>query len=95
MSILIGTSVWHYRHWIGPYYAPKMPGKEFLARYVQDFSTVASNNSFYRLPSPEDLADRRKAAPTDFRFAISTAVATAALASGKIPTTQSSLRSSQ
>jgi uncharacterized protein YecE (DUF72 family) len=70
MSILIGTSGWHYRHWVGSYYPPRMPAKEFLAHYLRDFRTVEINNSFYRLPAEEVLAGWREAVPAGFRFAV-------------------------
>jgi uncharacterized protein YecE (DUF72 family) len=70
MSILIGTSGWHYRHWVGAYYPPKTPAEEFLARYRLDFPTVEINNTFYRLPSPEVLAGWRETVPAGFRFAV-------------------------
>jgi uncharacterized protein YecE (DUF72 family) len=70
MSILIGTSGWHYRHWVGSYYPPRTPADAFLALYRRDFPTVEINNSFYRLPSPETLARWRDAVPARFRFAV-------------------------
>jgi uncharacterized protein YecE (DUF72 family) len=70
MSILIGPSGWHYRHWVGAYYPPKTPAEEFLARYRLDFPTVEINNTFYRLPSPEVLAGWRETVPAGFRFAV-------------------------
>ena len=70
MSILIGTSGWHYRHWVGAYYPPKTPAERFLAHYQQDFPTVEINNTFYRLPSAETFAEWRDTVPPDFRFAV-------------------------
>jgi uncharacterized protein YecE (DUF72 family) len=70
MSILIGTSGWHYRHWVGTYYPPKTPARLFLDLYLRDFATVELNNSFYRLPAPEALAQWRDAVPARFRFAV-------------------------
>jgi len=68
MEIRIGTSGWHYKHWIGTYYEAKQPQK-MLARYVQDFDTVEINNSFYHLPSARALKEWRASTPHDFRFA--------------------------
>jgi uncharacterized protein YecE (DUF72 family) len=70
MSILIGTSGWHYRHWVGSYYPPKTPAEEFLPLFAQDFPTVEINNTFYRLPSPEVFAAWRDSVPPAFRFAV-------------------------
>lgn len=70
MSILIGTSGWHYRHWVGDFYPPKTPSRLFLNHYLKLFPTVEINNSFYRLPSETALESWRDAAPSSFRFAV-------------------------
>ena len=70
MAILVGTSGWHYRHWVGDYYPPGTPPRLFLDRYLRDYPTVEINNSFYRLPSPEALALWRDSVPARFRFAV-------------------------
>ncbi len=49
-SINIGTSGWHYQHWIGPFYPEDLEKSKMLDYYIQYFSTVEINNSFYRLP---------------------------------------------
>lgn len=70
MTLLIGTSGWHYRHWVGSYYPPDTPPRAFLEHYLRDFRTVEINNSFYRLPSPDTLALWRDAVPGRFRFSV-------------------------
>ncbi len=67
--IHIGTSGWHYKHWVGPFYPEGTPARGFLAHYVQHFATVEINNTFYRLPKPETMAAWRDEVPKDFRFA--------------------------
>src|SRR6185295_19142613 len=49
-DIRIGTSGYHYKHWRGPFYPPKISSDEMLEFYSQQFNTVELNNSFYRLP---------------------------------------------
>lgn len=68
-EIYIGTSGWHYGHWIGPFYPEGTDPADFLALYVSKFCSVEINNSFYRLPKPETLAEWRDAAPEGFVFA--------------------------
>lgn len=68
-EIRIGTSGWHYKHWIGRYYPERCPASKMLAHYQQDFDTVEINNSFYRLPTPSALENWRDSTPPDFRFA--------------------------
>ena len=67
--IHIGTSGWHYNHWIGPFYPKHTPSAEFLGIYTQHFHTVEINNTFYQLPSHDTLIDWRKGTPKQFLFA--------------------------
>jgi uncharacterized protein YecE (DUF72 family) len=66
--IHIGTSGWHYRHWVGPFYPPGMPASRYLGFYREHFAAAEINGSFYRMPSNETLAAWRDAVPKDFRF---------------------------
>src|SRR5579884_695533 len=68
--IHIGTSGWHYKHWVGTFYPPKMPASKMFAFYQQYFDTVELNNSFYRLPTPEAFMAWRDAAADKFIFAV-------------------------
>ena len=67
--IHIGTSGWHYPHWVGPFYPQNLPSREFLSYYAQSFQTVEINNTFYHLPSPETREAWRKGTPKRFLFA--------------------------
>lgn len=67
--IHVGTSGWHYNHWIGPFYPKHTPISGFLSFYSQRFQTVEINNTFYHLPTHETLTEWRKATPNDFLFA--------------------------
>jgi len=51
-DIRIGTSGFHYKHWIGRYYPAGIKPANMLAHYLRDFDTVELNNTFYRLPRP-------------------------------------------
>jgi uncharacterized protein YecE (DUF72 family) len=66
----IGTSGWHYKHWVGRFYPAGTRPNEMLALYSTAFDTVEVNNSFYRLPTPEAVAEWRAAVPEGFRFAV-------------------------
>jgi uncharacterized protein YecE (DUF72 family) len=68
--VWIGTSGWHYKHWLGAFYPPKTPAAGMLAYYSQFFDTVEINNSFYRLPPESALADWRDSTPPGFLFAM-------------------------
>jgi len=67
-EIRIGTSGWHYDHWVGPFYPDGMKADDFLAFYAERFDAAEINNSFYQLPSAETLAHWRDTVPAGFRF---------------------------
>lgn len=68
-TIYIGTSGWHYPHWIGPFYPAGMTSDEFLPYYVRHFSTVELNTTFYHLPLPTTIKHWDRLTPETFRFA--------------------------
>jgi uncharacterized protein YecE (DUF72 family) len=69
-KVYIGTSGWHYKHWVGPFYPEKTKPKEFMKFYLQYFKTVELNNPFYHLPSKETFIQWRKQTPKDFLFSV-------------------------
>ena len=69
-KIHIGTSGWYYIHWVGPFYPRGLPSRKFLEYYMASFSTVEINNTFYRLPNKETMANWRDATPKGFLFAV-------------------------
>jgi uncharacterized protein YecE (DUF72 family) len=68
-EIHIGTSGWHYAHWKGSFYPRDMKPGDFLTYYGAHFSAAEINNTFYRLPARETLADWREITPRGFVFA--------------------------
>lgn len=66
----IGTSGWHYQHWVGRFYPAGMRPSSFLPYYAGRFATVEINSSFYRLPATKTLNAWRKESPAGFLFAI-------------------------
>jgi uncharacterized protein YecE (DUF72 family) len=69
MSVYVGTSGWHYKSWVGPFYPPTLPSEAMLAFYARIFGTVEINNSFYRLPADDVLCRWSDATPPEFVFA--------------------------
>ncbi len=69
-QIWIGTSGWHYKHWVGNFYPERLPSSRMLAEYIQHFNTVELNNTFYKLPTQNGLLTWRESTPPDFRFAV-------------------------
>jgi len=68
--IHVGTSGWHYAHWLGPFYPPELKSREMLRFYGQRLKTVEINNSFYHLPSAETFRLWKRESPRDFIFAV-------------------------
>jgi uncharacterized protein YecE (DUF72 family) len=69
-KVHIGTSGWHYKHWLGPFYPADLPDREMLGFYAKQFDTVEINNSFYHLPAIATFNSWRDNTPKDFLFAV-------------------------
>ncbi|HEX3685160.1 MAG TPA: DUF72 domain-containing protein [Bryobacteraceae bacterium] len=69
-DIRIGTSGWHYKHWLGNFYPLRTPASKMLAYYFERFDTVELNNSFYHLPKRPALESWRDSTPEGFCFAV-------------------------
>lgn len=70
MNVHIGTSGWHYKHWIGPFYPSDMRPPKMLRWYAERFDTVEINNSFYRLPASTAFETWCRETTPDFCFAV-------------------------
>ncbi|HHH42427.1 MAG TPA: DUF72 domain-containing protein [Chloroflexi bacterium] len=70
MSILIGTSGFSYKDWVGPVYPPDLPRADWLRFYAQEFPTCELNFTFYRIPSPRTLAQIADKVPQGFLFSV-------------------------
>ncbi len=68
--VWVGCSGWAYRDWRGVLYPEKLPQREWLARYAEEFGTVEINNTFYRLPKVEAVKGWVDQTPPSFRFAV-------------------------
>ncbi len=69
-KIYIGTSGWHYKHWIGRFYPEKISAKEQFEFYTKHFNNVEINNSFYKLPPREVFEGWYQYSPKKFTFII-------------------------
>ena len=70
MTVIIGTSGWHYQDWRGGFYPGGLPTRSWLAHYAERFATVEVNNAFYRLPSEGTFAAWAGSTPADFIVAV-------------------------
>ena len=50
----MGCSGWSYRDWQGTVYPSDAPARTWFSLYAERFDTVEINNTFYRLPPPDD-----------------------------------------
>lgn len=66
----VGTSGWHYAHWVGRLYPAELPRRGWFAYYADRFLTVELNASFYRQPKEGTWDAWRRTVPPDFRFAV-------------------------
>jgi len=69
-NVHIGTSGWHYKHWLGLFYPETTPSSEMLPFYLRYFDTVEVNNTFYQLPAPTTFDYWRENSSTKFCFAV-------------------------
>lgn len=71
MKIHIGTSGWHYKHWLDDVFYPSgtKPAQMFEF-YARHFDTVEINNSFYHLPSATTFDNWRDSSPPNFLYAV-------------------------
>src|SRR5205814_7090505 len=68
-SIRIGCSGWNYASWKHEFYEG-LPARLWLEHYARHFDTVEVNNTFYRLPGRDAVANWERTAPPGFLFAI-------------------------
>jgi uncharacterized protein YecE (DUF72 family) len=71
-KILVGTSGYSYKDWIGPFYPQGTPEKDFLAFFAARFSFVELNFSYYTMPAAPLLEKLIEKTGPDFQFAIKT-----------------------
>lgn len=69
-ELRIGTSGWHYGHWVGGFYPPGLKPARHLEFYAGRFDTVEINNTHYRLPRHETFRAWRDQTPPGFVFAV-------------------------
>src|SRR5438046_2185140 len=66
----IGCSGWNYAHWRERVYPHGLPQRRWLAYYARMFETVEINNTFYRRPNRDAVANWARESPPGFVFAV-------------------------
>ncbi len=69
-ELRVGTSGWHYKHWMDAFYPEGLKREEWLSHYALFFDSVEINNSFYRLPSRDTFSSWADMVPECFVFAV-------------------------
>ena len=70
MSLYVGTSGWAYPQWKPGFYPEGLPQKRFLEHYSTRLTACEINATFYRIQSPETMANWRASTPEPFKFAV-------------------------
>ncbi len=70
MKFHVGTSGYNYPEWKGTFYPKDLPTSKMLPYYVERFTTVEINNTFYRMPSAKTATGWGAAAPAGFTFVL-------------------------
>jgi uncharacterized protein YecE (DUF72 family) len=70
MTAHIGTSGWSYDHWDGVLYPYGLAPSRRLEHYVQRFSTVELNASFYRWPRESTFSSWNRRLPPGFLLSV-------------------------
>jgi uncharacterized protein YecE (DUF72 family) len=65
-NVLLGTSGWSYKEWIGPFYSKE--DKSLLRTYTKVFKTVEIDSTFYRYPTKGVVMGWAKYSPEGFVF---------------------------
>lgn len=69
-GLYVGASGFSYPSWRGAFYPEGSRPGDFLRLYSERLPSVELNNTFYRLPSEEQLAKWGGTVPPGFRFAV-------------------------
>ncbi len=70
MTWFVGTSGFSYKPWKGTFYPEGIKDSEMLAYYSTRLGSVEINNTFYRMPRTEVIANWASDVPASFRFVI-------------------------
>ncbi len=68
--ILVGTSGYNYPEWKGSFYPQTLSAAKMLPFYAERFPSVEINATFYRMPTPANVAGWVGQVPSSFRFTL-------------------------
>jgi uncharacterized protein YecE (DUF72 family) len=70
MRVLVGTSGFSYKEWVGTFYPAKTKASDMLAYYASQLPVVELNNTFYRMPNAALVTGWAERVPDSFRFVL-------------------------
>jgi len=71
VTVWLGTAGWSYfPDWVGSFYPPGTQPADALARYVEAFSFVEIDSSFYAAPAPPTVERWAELMPAEFRVSV-------------------------
>lgn len=70
MRVLVGTSGFSYKEWLGTFYPAKTKAADMLAYYASQLPVVELNNTFYRMPNAALIQGWAEKVPDSFRFVL-------------------------
>lgn len=70
MTVYAGTIGWSYNFWKGPFYPTKLANTKLLSFYSTQFNTVEVDNTFYRIPNPQNVLNWKQQTPDNFVFSL-------------------------
>lgn len=71
-KIVLGTSGWSFKDWVGPFYPPGIERADMLDYYVHEFPAVEVNSTYYRIPHWRTFEAIEKKTPPGFEFVVKT-----------------------
>jgi uncharacterized protein YecE (DUF72 family) len=67
-KVRLGVQGFSPKDWVGTFYPPKFPPRQFLPFYAQVFDTVEVNSTFYAIPSTSTVRSWATRTPPEFTF---------------------------
>lgn len=68
--IYMGTSGFSYKDWVGEYYPPDLPQREWLSFYSREFNACEINSTYYAIPSAATMRAMMSKTGNGFLFTI-------------------------
>jgi uncharacterized protein YecE (DUF72 family) len=68
--IYLGTSGFSYKDWVGPFYPPGLPSREWLSYYAREFKACEVNSTYYAVPAPAVMKALADKTGEGFQFAV-------------------------